>query len=38
LGRWPVTLYREQWERLLAPEMVKSILAEAGKLSLKARD
>ena len=26
LGRWPVTLYREQWERLLTPEQAKAIL------------
>ena len=25
LGRFPVTLYRTQWERLLAPEQVKAI-------------
>jgi hypothetical protein len=27
LGRFPVTLYRTQWERLLAPDTVKSLLA-----------
>jgi len=27
LGRFPVTLYRTQWERLLAPETVKQILS-----------
>jgi hypothetical protein len=27
LGRFPVTLYRTQWERLLAPEQVKATLA-----------
>jgi len=39
LGRFPVTLYREQWTRLLAPEMVKSIgefiASKASKLSTK---
>ena len=25
LGRFPVTLYRSQWERLLAPDTVKAI-------------
>lgn len=25
LGRFPVTLYRTQWERLLAPDTVKQI-------------
>ena len=25
LGRFPVTLYRSQWERLLAPDTVKQI-------------
>lgn len=37
LGRWPVTLYREQWERLLAKgEDIKAfILANASKLSVK---
>lgn len=25
LGRFPVTLYRSQWERLLAPETAKQI-------------
>lgn len=27
LGRWPVTLYRGQWERLLAPAAVESLRA-----------
>lgn len=27
LGRWPVTLYASQWERLLNPGMTKDILA-----------
>jgi len=27
LGRFPVTLYRTQWERLLAPDQVAAILA-----------
>lgn len=27
LGRFPVTLYRTQWERLLAPDQVKAIHA-----------
>jgi hypothetical protein len=27
LGRFPVTLYRTQWERLLAPDQVKATLA-----------
>jgi hypothetical protein len=27
LGRFPVTLYREQWERLLAPEQVEALRA-----------
>jgi hypothetical protein len=35
LGRWPITLYRKQWERLLTPDMVKSILTEAAKLPYK---
>ena len=38
LGRWPVTLYREQWRRLPAPATVENILAEVKHLSLKARD
>lgn len=25
LGRFPVTLYRSQWERLLAPDTVKQV-------------
>lgn len=39
LGRWPVTLYRSQWERLLAPETVKGITSymadNAGSLATK---
>lgn len=37
LGRFPVTLYREQWERLIAfvPEVQAFIAANAGKLSVK---
>jgi hypothetical protein len=27
LGRFPVTLYRTQWERLLAPDTVAQLLA-----------
>jgi len=27
LGRFPVTLYRTQWERLLAPDVVKQLQA-----------
>lgn len=27
LGRFPVSLYRSQWERLLAPDTVAAILA-----------
>ncbi len=27
LGRFPVTLYRTQWERLLAPDQVAATLA-----------
>ncbi len=38
-ARFPVTLYAQQWERLLAPEMVKQIhdfiLANAATLSRK---
>ena len=26
LGRFPVTLYRSQWERLLTPDTVKQVL------------
>lgn len=37
LGRFPVTLYRGQWERLLAqaPAILEFIQANAGKLSVK---
>lgn len=39
MGRWPVTLYRSQWERLLAPETVKAvqefIAANAARLTVK---
>lgn len=39
LGRFPVTLYRTQWERLLAPDTVKQIgefiKANAGQLAVK---
>ena len=27
MGKWPVTLYRTQWERLLAPDTIKQISA-----------
>lgn len=27
MGRWPVTLYKEQWQRLFAPESVEAITA-----------
>lgn len=39
LGRFPVTLYREQWERLLAPAQVTAILGyiEVNKSTLKAK-
>ena len=38
LGRWPVTLYRGQWEALFAaqPKLVAFIEANAAKLSVKA--
>jgi hypothetical protein len=40
LGRFPVTLYRSQWERLLAPETTKAIgafiQANASLLAVKA--
>lgn len=40
LGRFPVTLYRSQWERLLAPETAKQIgafiEANASLLAVKA--
>ena len=39
LGRFPVTLYRSQWERLLAPDTVKQvqdfITANAALLAVK---
>lgn len=39
MGKWPVTLYRSQWERLLAPEIVQSIkdfiMDNADRLSTK---
>jgi hypothetical protein len=39
LGRWPVTLYRSQWERLLAPAAVDGlrgfIEANAATLAVK---
>jgi hypothetical protein len=37
MGRFPVTLYREQWERLLGheDEIKKFIAANAGKLTSK---
>ena len=41
LGRFPVTLYKEQWERLLADESVKAIKdfikANEGVLKTKAQ-
>jgi len=41
LGRFPVTLYRGQWERLLSDETVASvkafIVANDGKLTVKAQ-
>lgn len=40
LGKWPVTLYRTQWERLLAPDTIKQveafIAANAALLTVKA--
>jgi hypothetical protein len=38
LGRFPVTLYREQWERVLgfAPSISDFIAGHVGELSLKA--
>lgn len=40
LGRFPVSLYRSQWERLLAPDMVAEInafiAANAALLTVKA--
>ena len=38
MGKWPVTLYRGQWERLLdsADEIRSFILANADSLSTKA--
>ena len=40
LGRFPVTLYSEQWTSLLQPEAVKSILAfvEANKSKLSTKE
>lgn len=37
LGRWPVTLYREQWERLLgiAPAIADFLVANAASLKVK---
>lgn len=37
LGRFPVTLYRQQWERLIGvvPEITAFITANAGKLKVK---
>lgn len=39
LGRFPVTLYRGQWERLLAPATVEALqgfmTANAGRLAVK---
>jgi hypothetical protein len=37
LGRFPVTLYREQWERLAAsmPEILAFIQANAARLKVK---
>lgn len=39
LGRFPVTLYRGQWERLLAPATVEALqgfmVANAGRLATK---
>lgn len=39
LGRWPTTLYRSQWERLLSDEQVTAlrgfILANEGRLAVK---
>lgn len=38
LGRFPVTLYREQWERLLAVvEQIKAFIA-ANEATLKVKD
>lgn len=34
-AKFPTTLYREQWERLLAPEVVEQIKALLPKLPLK---
>lgn len=42
LQRWPVTLYREQWDRLLDPGTVNKlrefIKANAAKLSVKGEE
>ena len=37
LGRWPITLYRSQWEALLdAADSIRAFIkANAGKLSVK---
>lgn len=39
LGRWPTTLYRSQWERLLSDEQVAAlrgfIIANEGRLAVK---
>lgn len=37
LGKWPVTLYREQWERLLAhaPQILEFIADNADELKTK---
>lgn len=39
LGRWPTTLYRSQWERLLSDEQVTAlrsfIIANEGRLAVK---
>jgi len=38
LGRFPVTLYREQWMSLTSPEVVTVLRAEAEKLPTKAQN
>jgi hypothetical protein len=37
LGRWPVTLYRSQWEKIIAkvPEIQEFIKANSDKLAVK---
>jgi hypothetical protein len=39
LGRWPTTLYREQWEKLLDPNFIQELRAfmdeNAAQLSVK---